>query len=178
VGLFQVNIVIGILLAYASNFCVARFIAGADVWRYKLAMAALPATLFSTLLLTIPHSPRWLVAKARFAEAESSLRRLGDADPRTTMDEFASSHEPGNARHSGLSWARHRRPILFSIGLRASINSRELMLFCTTWATFSQRRDSTRGRPICSRLPSVPRISRRRCWAFICWIERAGARSY
>jgi sugar porter (SP) family MFS transporter len=117
VGLFQVNIVIGILLAYGSNFCVARFIAGADVWRCKLAMAALPAILFSTLLLTIPHSPRWLVAKARLAEAESSLRRLGDADPRAAMTEFASSQEPPDTRHSGLSWARHRRPILLAIGL-------------------------------------------------------------
>jgi sugar porter (SP) family MFS transporter len=117
VGLFQVNIVIGILLAYGSNFCVARFIAGAEVWRYKLAVSALPATVFFILLLTIPHSPRWLVAKARLAEAESSLRRLGDANPRAALDEFANSREPQDARHLGLSWARHSRPILLAIGL-------------------------------------------------------------
>jgi sugar porter (SP) family MFS transporter len=117
VGLFQINIVIGILLAYGSNFCVARFIAGAEAWRYKLAMPALPAILFSTLLLTIPHSPRWLAAKARFAEAETSLRRLGDADPRTALAEFALSQEPRDERRSRLSWACHRRPILLAIGL-------------------------------------------------------------
>jgi sugar porter (SP) family MFS transporter len=117
VGLFQLNIVIGILLAYGSNFCVARFIAGADVWRYKLAVAALPAMIFSILLLTIPHSPRWLAAKARLAEAESSLRRLGHANPRSELDGYAISQEARGGPDSKLSWARHRRPILLAIGL-------------------------------------------------------------
>src|SRR5271170_1329704 len=46
VGLFQLNIVIGILLAYASNFLVAQLIEGADVWRCKLAVSAVPAVIF------------------------------------------------------------------------------------------------------------------------------------
>jgi len=117
VGLFQLNIVIGILLAYGSNFCVAQFIGAADAWRYKLAVAALPAALFFALLFTIPHSPRWLAAKARLAEAEASLRRLGCAAPRAALDEFASSREPQGAPHQRLSWTRHRRPILLAIGL-------------------------------------------------------------
>ena len=51
VGLFQMNIVVGILLAYGSNFCVARLIGGGDVWRYKLAIAALPALFRETVVL-------------------------------------------------------------------------------------------------------------------------------
>jgi hypothetical protein len=47
-GLFQVNIVIGILLAHGSNSCVARFIAGAEARRYELAVSTLPATLLFT----------------------------------------------------------------------------------------------------------------------------------
>jgi sugar porter (SP) family MFS transporter len=117
VGLFQLNIVIGILLAYGSNFCVAQFIGAADAWRYKLAVAALPAALFFALLFTIPNSPRWLAAKARLAEAEASLRRLGCAAPRAALDEFAISREPHGAPHQRLSWTRHRRPILLAIGL-------------------------------------------------------------
>jgi sugar porter (SP) family MFS transporter len=117
VGLFQLNIVIGILLAYGSNFCVARFIGGPDAWRYKLAVSALPAIIFFILLLTIPHSPRWLVAKARLAEAESSLRRLGLANPRAELDGYAISQEARDGSDSRLSWARHRRPILLAIGL-------------------------------------------------------------
>ena len=44
-GLFQVGIVIGILLAHGSNFCAARFIAGAQARRYEFAVSALPAAL-------------------------------------------------------------------------------------------------------------------------------------
>jgi sugar porter (SP) family MFS transporter len=117
VGLFQLNIVIGILLAYGSNFLVAQFIGGGDVWRWKLAVSALPAVIFFALLFTIPNSPRWLVAKARLVEAESSLRRLGCRDPRTVLDEFADSSAPSDAAHRRLSWAWHRRPILLAVGL-------------------------------------------------------------
>ncbi len=116
VGLFQLNIVIGILLAYASNFCVAQLIQGPDLWRYRLAVSALPAAIFFLLMFTIPHSPRWLAARARSAEAEASLRRLGCADPRVALADFAISREPSGAR-GRVTWARHRRPILLAIGL-------------------------------------------------------------
>ncbi len=117
VGLFQLNIVIGILLAYGSNFCVARFVAGPDSWRDKLAVAALPAVIFFLLLLTIPRSPRWLAARMRLAEAESSLRRLGCADPRAALTGFATPSRPPGTPRARLSWARHRRPILLAVGL-------------------------------------------------------------
>jgi sugar porter (SP) family MFS transporter len=117
VGLFQVNIVIGILLAYGSNFCVARFITGPEVWRYKLAVSAIPAVVFFSLLFAIPQSPRWLAGKARIAEAEASLRRLGCANPAAQLAEFANSPEPRDSARQRLSWARHRRPILLAIGL-------------------------------------------------------------
>jgi sugar porter (SP) family MFS transporter len=117
VGLFQLNIVIGILLAYGSNFLVAQFIGATDVWRYKLAVSAIPALIFFSLLFSIPNSPRWLIAKARLAEAELSLRRLGSRDPRAALDELSSSQERHAAPYQRLSWAAHRRPILLAVGL-------------------------------------------------------------
>jgi len=116
VGLFQVNIVAGILLAYGSNFCVARFVIGGDVWRYKLAVAALPALLFLGLLFTIPQSPRWLALKGRIAQAEASLRRLGSADPQVQLAEFQAGRANDGAQQR-LSWSAHRGPILLAIGL-------------------------------------------------------------
>jgi hypothetical protein len=47
-GLFEVDIVIGILLAHGSNFCTAQFIAGGEARRYQLAVSTLPETLLFT----------------------------------------------------------------------------------------------------------------------------------
>src|ERR1700720_3695589 len=60
VGTFQINIVIGILLAYLSNYCIGRLALGTTEWRWQLGIAAIPAFLFLVLLFGIPPSPRWL----------------------------------------------------------------------------------------------------------------------
>src|SRR6202030_164846 len=69
VGLFQFNIVFGILLAYLSHYLIrlARF--GDAEWRWKLGVSAIPAALFMAMLFGIARSPRWLVKKQRVAEA-------------------------------------------------------------------------------------------------------------
>jgi sugar porter (SP) family MFS transporter len=117
-GLFQFNIVLGILTAYLSNFAVAQLLPGPDVWRWKLAVAALPALVFFVLLFTIPQSARWLFVKGRAAEAAASLKQLGIADPTAMLEEFrrAGAAAAGGAREV-LSWTRHRRPILLAITL-------------------------------------------------------------
>jgi len=81
VGLFQINIVIGILAAYISNFVVAQLIAGPALWRFKLAIAAGPALLFLVLLFFIPQTPRWLIQRGRLAEAAASLNALALPTP-------------------------------------------------------------------------------------------------
>lgn len=119
VGLFQVNIVTGILLAYVSNFVVAQLVAGADLWRFKLAIAAPPALVFLAWLMRVPQSPRWLASRGRLEEARASLERLGVADPDAALAELV--RQPGDAGASAgterLSWQRHRRPILLAVGL-------------------------------------------------------------
>jgi MFS family permease len=65
VGLFQFNVVFGILLAYCSNFAVASLVTQPYAWRIKLAVAAIPAAVFFVLLFTIPDSPRWLALQGR-----------------------------------------------------------------------------------------------------------------
>jgi SP family arabinose:H+ symporter-like MFS transporter len=58
VGLFQINIVIGILLAYFSNYCIARMGLGSVEWRWQFGVAAVPAVLFLVLLFGIPPDGR------------------------------------------------------------------------------------------------------------------------
>lgn len=79
VGLFQFNIVLGILLAFLSNYMIASFIE-ADAWRWMLGIEAVPAFVFLLLILLLPYSPRWLVLKKRNQEAADTLARLGVAD--------------------------------------------------------------------------------------------------
>jgi sugar porter (SP) family MFS transporter len=116
VALFQFNIVAGILLAYVSNFLVAQLIAGPQLWRWKLVVAAPPAMVFLAVLLRVPQSPRWLVSRGRLQEARASLERLGIPDPGAALAALqAGAGATGTAE--GLSWHRHHRPILLALGL-------------------------------------------------------------
>jgi sugar porter (SP) family MFS transporter len=118
VGLFQINIVVGILVAYCSNFVVAVLVSGAGSWRAKLAATALPALLFCVLLYTIPQSPRWLALRSRFAEAEASLRCLGHSQPAIELAAYGDPRRtPSASAPSALTWTRHRRSILLAIVL-------------------------------------------------------------
>jgi MFS family permease len=63
VGLFQFNVVFGILIAYVSNYIVGLLLGPSD-WRWKLGIAAVPAALFLLALTKIPQSPGGLSRKA------------------------------------------------------------------------------------------------------------------
>jgi sugar porter (SP) family MFS transporter len=91
VGFFQVNIVVGILLAYLSNFVIGRMNFGSAEWRWMLGIAALPALLFLVMLFFIPRSPRWLAMQGRTTEALAVLRLTGIEDPERELDEIVRS---------------------------------------------------------------------------------------
>src|SRR5216684_5444523 len=78
VGFFQFNVVLGILLAYLSNYAIGTFQLGAIEWRWKLGISVLPAVFFLAMLFGIPRSPRWLAKKSRIDEARDVLRLIGE----------------------------------------------------------------------------------------------------
>ena len=80
VGLFQFNIVFGILPAYLSNYAIGTLGFGDAEWRWKFGVAAVPAGLFLTMLFTIRRSPRWLAMRGRLDEARAVLQASGAAD--------------------------------------------------------------------------------------------------
>lgn len=85
VGLFQLTVVTGILLAYVSNAMVGALTDAVMAWRWKLGVAAVPALIFLLLLYRIPNSPRWLAAKGRDDEARTALAAIGEAAPEAEL---------------------------------------------------------------------------------------------
>lgn len=115
VGLFQFNIVLGILVAYLSNFALAALLSSDEVWRWKLFSGAVPATLFLALLFAIPQSPRWLVVRGRLSEAAAVLKGLSTEDVAAQIRAYQRG--VNLKRGASLSWRMHRRPILLAISL-------------------------------------------------------------
>ena len=77
VACFQVNIVLGVLIAYGSNYLLGSMHLGANEWRWKLGIQALPAFAFLMMLFFIPRSPRWLMMKGKIEEAAEVLQKIG-----------------------------------------------------------------------------------------------------
>ena len=117
VGVFQFNVVGGILLAYLSNFLVGVQQLGVDAdWRWKFGVAAFPAALFCALLFAIPRSPRWLVKKRRVSEAGEVLRLTGEKNYQDELQEIVDSidAEHGHADEPLFS-RKYRFPIFLAI---------------------------------------------------------------
>lgn len=116
VGLFQINIVLGILLAYFSNFFIVSLHLGASEWRWELGVAAFPAILFLLMLFGIPHSARWLVTQNRIAEARKVLQTIGAPDVEGELKQIVGSIDLERSSHSeSLFIRRYRMPILLAI---------------------------------------------------------------
>jgi sugar porter (SP) family MFS transporter len=120
VATFQFNIILGILLAYISNAIIASFGLGADEWRWKFGVAAVPALIFMLLLTRIPNSPRWLVGRGQGEEARQSLARIGmsPAQAEAAIGDFRERLATTGTTEA-LSWTRHRKPILLAVTIAA-----------------------------------------------------------
>lgn len=120
VGLFQINVVIGVLLAYLSNFLLSQITPESSSWRFELGIACLPAFVFLVLLLAVPESARWLVLKHRRDEALMVLQsiRSGDAE-----QELAQIVDSIGAEAAEKSEPLLQRKYWFPIFLAASIGA-------------------------------------------------------
>ena len=76
-GMFQFNIVFGILVAFLSNYLLGKL--GDHAWRWMLGVMAVPSLIYTLACLLIPESPRWLIAKK--GDLAAGIKVLGLIDP-------------------------------------------------------------------------------------------------
>jgi SP family arabinose:H+ symporter-like MFS transporter len=118
VGLFQINIVIGILLAYLSNYIIATRHLGTLEWRWMFGVAIIPSLLFLLMLYGIPRSSRWLVTTNQTIEAREVLELMGSPDSDAELQEIIDSiHMERGMQEEPLFTARYKLPIFLAISI-------------------------------------------------------------
>jgi MFS transporter, SP family, xylose:H+ symportor len=122
VAVTQFNIVLGILLAYLSNYVIGSLQLGANECRWMFGVMAAPAAAFFLLLFLTPQSPRWLLAKGRVAEARTVLERCG-TDKRNLEGEIREIQASLDVQHPGVDepffHRNYRKPILLAVAIAA-----------------------------------------------------------
>ncbi|MBM3860306.1 MAG: sugar porter family MFS transporter [Verrucomicrobia bacterium] len=116
-GLFQFNIVFGILVAFLSNALLANV--GGNAWRWMLGVEAFPALLYTLLCFGIPESPRWLICRKGDREAGLKVLKLIEPDSAQARleahaDEIAAAASAEKHVASGFWTWRLRVPILLA----------------------------------------------------------------
>ena len=119
VGVFQLNIVVGILGAYLSNFMVGYLSDPALAWRFKFGMEAFPALFFLVALRTVPRSPRWLVKKGFMEEAHRTLAAVGEKQPETAISAIEKSFL---SKQTDSVWRKDYRFPAFLVIVIATLN--------------------------------------------------------
>ncbi|MEL6676427.1 MAG: sugar porter family MFS transporter [Bacteroidota bacterium] len=113
VAMYQFNIVFGILIAYASNFALSGL--GENAWRWMMGVEAIPAIIYTVMVLGVPNSPRWLVVRKNDVErAREILLQLNtEAEAESIL---TSIQEKGNTvtKNQGLFDPKYRYAFLLA----------------------------------------------------------------
>ncbi len=117
-GMFQFNIVFGILVAFASNAIIAK-IGGDNAWRMMLGIAAIPSLIYMVMCFGIPESPRWLIGRRNDRPAGLAVLKLiepekTDAQLSAHADEIQAASHSEKSTAAGFWSFKLRRPILLA----------------------------------------------------------------
>ena len=116
VAMFQFNIVLGILVAYLSNYLLQS--GGEMSWRWTLGVEAVPAAVFVGLILLVPQSPRWLVVKkGALEEARFVLDQINPTNAEEELRNIIALNNKEQARTtaSRLFSKDHGFPVMLAI---------------------------------------------------------------
>ena len=112
VGMYQFNIVFGILVAYLSNYFLQGF-GGANDWRWMLAVLLLPSAVYTLMTLGLPESPRWLLSeKNDEASARQTLKEVGVENIEETIQDIKISNEQEKSHGIAPLFTKHHAKII------------------------------------------------------------------
>lgn len=111
VAFFQFNIVLGLLVAYLSNYWISGV---PDDWRWMLGVLALPSIIFSMLLFSSPESPRWLIKVGRKDDAKKVFEKVGAANIDAEMNNISESLKSSNVKNDRLFQLKYYKPIMLA----------------------------------------------------------------
>jgi len=102
VGLYQFNIVFGILLAFVSNYLL-KGVGGESDWRYMLGALGIPSLIYSIFVFYLPESPRWLITQKGDVEtAKVILKQVGVDDINTEVTAIQEAGKQTNVIKDSL----------------------------------------------------------------------------
>ena len=112
VSLYQFNIVLGILVAFLSNYLLRN--TGSEPWRWMMGVEAIPAFLYLLFVIFIPRSPRWLITKNRTEEAR---RVLASIDPEENFElkiQEIKNESESHASGENIFMKKYRFPLILA----------------------------------------------------------------
>lgn len=115
-GMFQFNIVLGIMIAYLSNALLGGV--GVNSWRWMLGVEALPALIYVLFSIGLPESPRWLIIHKKNREKGLGVFRKINPDSsekelNNLVEEVETSSER-TAKRGGFFTRSMLKPVLLA----------------------------------------------------------------
>lgn len=113
VAFYQFNIVLGILMAFLSNYLLNDV--GENSWRWMMGVQAIPSVIYILLIISIPKSPRWLLSKFKNEEARKVLKLMGqEADYESIKKEIEVDNDNASLAHDSIFLKKYRKPLVLA----------------------------------------------------------------
>lgn len=118
VAMNQLNIVLGILLAFLSNYVIAQALPPATAWRWMFGIVAVPSAIFLAVTFVLPESPRWLAIHGERSRALAMMARLGFRSPEQELARIeAAERRDAAVADARLFQAAHSVPVACAIAI-------------------------------------------------------------
>ncbi|MEK9212950.1 sugar porter family MFS transporter [Sphingomonas sp. 2378] len=118
VAMNQLNIVLGILIAFLSNYLIAQAFPPEVAWRWMFGIVVVPSALFLAVTFVLPESPRWLAIHNDRAKAVAVMTRLGFLSPQAELVKIeAAERRDAGRSDTRLFQSAHSFPVACAIAI-------------------------------------------------------------